>query len=1139
MSATPVGTPAASSGTGVTSKAVAMPSGITSNELVFVAISISTANTITPADAGYWTQHENDLDGFGQAQYAVFSRVADGSEGSTRTFNFGAASNVAALAFRVSGQAASSPINVVSTTGTGTSGSTTAVTCPSVTTTADGCLILRFGQVVQATGLSDPGSHTAIGSATSGTSSTDPWVQACYQTQTSLGATGTAAFVETGGDRPWLAYTIAVAPSTGTTDQEGFRFGVDDANEASHTWSQAQDTNDTVALGTDRLIRALLNATGDPAAAAYTLRYQKNGSGGYVPVPVGSTAPAVYGSVTFGAIGTGANGSTTVAPSYPAGITSGQYLVCVVTSGATNSETPTTPSGWTLLATGASTDGTFGVDTGPRRVTAFGKKADGTESGTLTVSITNGNTCRGTISRFTKSGSGSWVVDAQGANDSGAHTAISMTFGSLNWNTGDAVLVATGQRVDNATQSSQSLSATGVTFGARTNRAATAVTTGNDHRHSVDTYAAVSGTSNVNAAPTWSYTASAAASAGGVVVRLREYTAAITNEVYVATSANIAAGGEATTARLTAPSGKTTSDFTTGRRWDDENGTDSINIAADFYTELEWNLTTQSPAANGDYYDFRVYAGSTALDSYTVTPRMTLGSLTAVAADTVTFSDSAVAIATRTAVASDTASFSDSAVASSSLVATASDTATFSDSATASASHTATAVAADTVSFSDSAEASSSLVAAASDSVTFSDSSVAVASVVAAASDTVAFSDSAAASAQLTAAASDSATFSDSAAASVVPAGRVVDAADTVSFNDAADAVATRTAAADDTVAFSDSAVAAASLVAAGSDSIAFSDAADAVSQRVATADDTASFSDSAVASVVSGAFFADASDTASFSDSAVAVASRTASAVDTIALSDSAVAQLTLVASATDTISLSDSAVAALGSQVFTVDASDTITFSDEAVAARPSGIASDPKLIARKKKPNPNIGFKPPKKKREETPAEAKKVAASPLLLGLMARGLAKPRPAAADLPDPLVQILALPTPEPVAQPSIAVEEQEVPPAPTPEQLLLARVDTLEQQMVQLRAELEALRKPPEPVQATPRDPVHEALHAILPALANPIDLEAEPPEPTPAHPDAGAIAAPVAEPPRLTRAQIDAENERRARLAAELLL
>lgn len=227
-------------------------------------------------------------------------------------------------------------------------------------------------------------------------------------------------------------------------------------------------------------------------------------------------------TVTFQSIGTGANGSTSVAPSYPASIAAGDYLVCVVTSGATNSETPTTPSGWTLLATGASTDGTYGVDTGPRRATVFGKVADGTESGTLSVSITNGGTCRGTISRFTKSQAGyTWDVVGAGGNDSTSGTGFSASVGSVNWATGDAALVAVGQRVDTVTQSAQSLTASGTTFGTRTNRATTAVTTGNDHRHVVDTFAAVT-TGGGSATTTWAYTGSGATSGGVVVVRLRE-----------------------------------------------------------------------------------------------------------------------------------------------------------------------------------------------------------------------------------------------------------------------------------------------------------------------------------------------------------------------------------------------------------------------------------------------------------------------------------------------------------------------------------------------------------------------------------------------------------------------------------------
>ena len=93
-------------------------------------------------------------------------------------------------------------------------------------------------------------------------------------------------------------------------------------------------------------------------------------------------------------------------------------------------------------------------------------------------------------------------------------------------------------------------------------------------------------------------------------------------------SANVASGGEATTALLSAPSGKTTGDFTTGRRWDDENGTDAIDIASDEYTELEWWIEATAEATASATYQFRVVWDDTALDTYTVTPQWTIGTAT-------------------------------------------------------------------------------------------------------------------------------------------------------------------------------------------------------------------------------------------------------------------------------------------------------------------------------------------------------------------------------------------------------------------------------------------------------------------------------------------------------------------------------
>jgi hypothetical protein len=81
-----------------------------------------------------------------------------------------------------------------------------------------------------------------------------------------------------------------------------------------------------------------------------------------------------------------------------------------------------------------------------------------------------------------------------------------------------------------------------------------------------------------------------------------------TSEAFtIVSSSFIAASGEATTAQLTAPSGKSTSDFDAGCIQDDENPADSVTVSADDYTEMEWTLQANSAAVDGAVYQFRVY----------------------------------------------------------------------------------------------------------------------------------------------------------------------------------------------------------------------------------------------------------------------------------------------------------------------------------------------------------------------------------------------------------------------------------------------------------------------------------------------------------------------------------------------------
>jgi hypothetical protein len=403
-----------------------------------------------------------------------------------------------------------------------------------------------------------------------------------------------------------------------TLDQASFRIYADGTESASVA-AAAQNTGATVALSVNAIVRLLLNATGDPASSAYQLEYKLSTDATYAPVPL----PSAAAGVTFGAVGTLSSGTTSCTPAYPTGISAAtSKLYCVVTGrSSTASTAPTMPAGWTKLADLENGVGTFGVDTGTRRVTIFRKDTvAGTESGTVTVSLAGSttNTLAASIVRVEVPAGHtideSYTTGADITNGTGFSAAGSA---ALSWAANDLLLVAVAQNIDTGTQTAQALTATGATF-SRTNRVSTALADGNDHRQIIDTAAVTAGSGS--SIPTYAYTISASGS--GPVAFLRLRSVGPSQPVVISPSANIAASGEATTARLTPPAGKSTSDFVVGRIADDENPHDAVDLTVDDYTEVAWVVKLQSPAVDGNQYQFRV-AG---LNSYTNLATIAVGS---------------------------------------------------------------------------------------------------------------------------------------------------------------------------------------------------------------------------------------------------------------------------------------------------------------------------------------------------------------------------------------------------------------------------------------------------------------------------------------------------------------------------------
>ena len=196
---------------------------------------------------------------------------------------------------------------------------------------------------------------------------------------------------------------------------------------------------------------------------------------------------------------------------------------------------------------------------------------------------------------------------------------------------------------------------------------------------------------------------------------------------------------------------------------------------------------------------------------------------------------------------------------------------------------------------------------------------------------------------------------------------------------------------------------------------------------------------------------------------------------------------------------------------------------------------VATDPKLIAGPRRYK-NVGFKAAKRKEPPAPIEPK-AKASGLLKGLMSR-LSAPPALATGLEIP-PQPVAIELP-PVVLAEPAAEAQ--PAAVDPMQAVLRRLDALEAEMRELRAKV----ADPLPMPAL-RDPLDDALAAILPALREPIapdepegpaglpeldedelrELSGEAPQPV-------EPAAPA--PPAIDK---KAENRRRAEILASKLL
>jgi hypothetical protein len=326
-------------------------------------------------------------------------------------------------------------------------------------------------------------------------------------------------------------YALAVRGNlvaNATLDQEGFRWRADDGSETGASWLASQDTNISRNKETATRLRVLVDVLHDTPSAQYLLAYYHNGEASYRGIPTSVTYSEVVNEPCVNTPSTGSltgdavfdNTNDYIQLNTVTNFVSGRYLH----SGTLASSFTTEFDMWAGGGNGADAIWFF-----------FGNTSEPTQE---------------------DSASGGYAVAF-----SEYHDAI-----RLYWN-GSQVDTYTYNNLDNSTWRSVKINASVTGSGSEFQ----IFIDGDEEVTLTDSTArTVSGTNYGWAGRT-----------GGLnnehrVRNILLYTG-FQERVVLKASSNITASGANTTAQLTAPSGKTTSDFTAGRIQDDENPTDATD----------------------------------------------------------------------------------------------------------------------------------------------------------------------------------------------------------------------------------------------------------------------------------------------------------------------------------------------------------------------------------------------------------------------------------------------------------------------------------------------------------------------------------------------------------------------------------
>jgi hypothetical protein len=176
---------------------VPLPSGITSGDLLIVFVANNLARTDTIPSG--WTRVA--AIGNSNGQFRIYSRISDGTEGSTLSVTLSNTAGFNSVALRISGHDETTPVDV-----SGTNNTSNNVISPSVTTTVADCLVFRMIGIARDRTFTVPSSHTLQGTATTGGQCD---ISVASIDQSSAGSTGTATWTVGGGSADFTAHIVA------------------------------------------------------------------------------------------------------------------------------------------------------------------------------------------------------------------------------------------------------------------------------------------------------------------------------------------------------------------------------------------------------------------------------------------------------------------------------------------------------------------------------------------------------------------------------------------------------------------------------------------------------------------------------------------------------------------------------------------------------------------------------------------------------------------------------------------------------------------------------------------------------------------------------------------------------------------